>query len=323
MRLQTQTQAHMYACTHAHMHTCAHTCTHAHMRTSQTIMLHATASPYGTSTRNTPVQYPSPTPRIHTTSHILDAHVGSRWERLLLGKVRAGTADQLRAMLPRPRWKVGVLRSPTEVPGSSPIQVYSSDEEEESDEVPTSMEVSRDGQELAWSQGTPSCCGSADVIHSGQEEDELLSDVRRRLWKDVSTRQAASHVGSPLQNAHAMASKGGLAVVQGRGSESSSQAAVGAHPAAYRWQAMLRQGEEICGQGGMLSHVHTSLLRRRNPYRRATAARAGVGSWPKRCAVEEKQRSTLFSLLPRSLELETQRYRQVMHRTKIKPSTDQ
>ena len=48
-----------------------------------------------------------------------------------------------------------------------------------------------------------------------------------------------------------VASKGGLAVVQGRGSESSSQAAVGAHPAAYRWQAMLRQGEEICGQGGM------------------------------------------------------------------------
>ena len=44
-----------------------------------------------------------------------------------------------------------------------------------------------------------------------------------------------------------VASKGGLAVVQGRGSESSSQAAVGAHPAAYRWQAMLRQGEEICG----------------------------------------------------------------------------
>ena len=31
-------------------------------------------------------------------------------------------------------------------------------------------------------------------------------------------------------------SKGGLAVVLGRGSESSSQAAVGAHPAAYRWQ---------------------------------------------------------------------------------------
>ena len=48
-----------------------------------------------------------------------------------------------------------------------------------------------------------------------------------------------------------VASKGGLAVVQGRGSESSSQAAVGAHPAAYRWQAMLRQAEEICGQGGM------------------------------------------------------------------------
>ena len=67
---------------------------------------------------------------------------------------------------------------------------------------PTSMQVSRDGQELASSQGTPNCCGSADVIHSGHEEDELLSDVRRRLWKDVFTRQAASHVGSPLQNAH-------------------------------------------------------------------------------------------------------------------------
>ena len=44
-----------------------------------------------------------------------------------------------------------------------------------------------------------------------------------------------------------VASKGGLAVVQGgvglQCSESSSQAAVGAHPAAYRWQAMLRQGE--------------------------------------------------------------------------------
>ena len=42
---------------------------------------------------------------------------------------------------------------------------------------------------------------------------------------------------------------------------------------------MLRQGEEICGQCGMLSHVHTSLLRRRSPHRRATAARDGVGSW--------------------------------------------
>ena len=49
-----------------------------------------------------------------------------------------------------------------------------------------------------------------------------------------------------------VASKGGLAVVQGRGSEeSSSQAAVGAHPAAYRRQAMPRHCEEICGQGGM------------------------------------------------------------------------
>ena len=54
-----------------------------------------------------------------------------------------------------------------------------------------------------------------------------------------------------------VASKGGLAVVQGRGSESSSQAAVGAHPAAYRRQAMLRQGEEIWGQGGMPGMPYT------------------------------------------------------------------
>ena len=63
-------------------------------------------------------------------------------------------------MLPRPRWLVGVLRPPMEVPRSSPIQVYSSDEGEKGDEVPTTVEVSRDGQELAWSPGTLNCRGS-------------------------------------------------------------------------------------------------------------------------------------------------------------------
>ena len=106
-------------------------------------------------------------------------------------------------MLPRTRWAAGVLRSPSGALGSSPIQEYPADERGEGDEVPTSMEASRDGQGLAWSQGTPNCCGSADVMHSGHQEDEQASDVRPGPWKHVSTRQAASHVGSPLKRAHA------------------------------------------------------------------------------------------------------------------------
>jgi len=63
------------------------------------------------------------------------------------------------------------------------------------------MDVICDGPELAWSQGNPNCCVSADKPPSGHEDDELLSDVRRRLREDVST--PASQMGSPLQNAHA------------------------------------------------------------------------------------------------------------------------
>ena len=100
-------------------------------------------------------------------------------------------------MLPRPRWKVGVLRSATEVPGSSPIQVHSPDDGEESNEIPTSM------HQVALSQAFPNCSNWADARHSGHEGDELLSDVSRRLWEDVYTREAARHVGSPVQKAHA------------------------------------------------------------------------------------------------------------------------
>ena len=120
----------------------------------------------------------------------------------MLRQVPGGILERLLAMSCRPRWKAGVLRATLEVPGSSPIQVYSSAGEEESGDIATPMQESRDGQQLAWSQGTPNCRGTADVMHSGQEEDEMRSDVKRRLWKEVSTHQAASHVRSPLQNAH-------------------------------------------------------------------------------------------------------------------------
>ena len=81
----------------------------------------------------------------------------------------------------------------------------------------------------------------ANVSEQGKPIKRLLNAKRSQTPKLRRRSQYEQEV----------ASKGGLAVVQGRGSESSSQAAVGAHPAAYRWQAMLRQGEEICGQGGM------------------------------------------------------------------------
>ena len=85
--------------------------------------------------------------------------------------------------------------------------------------------------------------------------DALFANVREQ-GRPIKRLLNAKRLQTPelrrrSQYEQEVASKGGLAVVQGRGSESSSQAAVGAHPAAYRWQAMLRQGEEICGQGGM------------------------------------------------------------------------
>ena len=123
----------------------------------------------------------------------------------MLGRVCTGTADQLQAMLPRPRWKVGVLRSTTEVAGSSPIQVHPSDEGEKSNEIKPSMTpvVWKDFEpsmhKVVWSQCFPNCRNAADVIPS----DESLNDVSRRLWKDVYTREAARHVESPVQKAHA------------------------------------------------------------------------------------------------------------------------
>ena len=85
--------------------------------------------------------------------------------------------------------------------------------------------------------------------------DALLANVSEQgkpIKRFLNAKRSQTHkLRRRSQYEQEVASKGGLAVVQGRGSESSSQAAVGAHPAAYRWQAMLRQGEEICGQGGM------------------------------------------------------------------------
>ena len=125
-------------------------------------------------------------------------------------------------MLSCPLWPSGVLKAPSGAPGSSPIQVYSSDEEDVGDEAPTPVVESRDealtpvvesrdDQELASSQGTPQCVkrgrwkpGVLDV------EDELpnnrgqpsSSDVGGGLWEYMSP-QAASHVASPLKRAHA------------------------------------------------------------------------------------------------------------------------
>ena len=81
----------------------------------------------------------------------------------------------------------------------------------------------------------------ANVSEQGRPHTRLLN-AKRSQTPELRRRS---------QYEQEVVSKGGLAVVLGRGSKSSSQAAVGAHPAAYRWQAMLRQGDEICGQGGM------------------------------------------------------------------------
>lgn len=83
---------------------------------------------------------------------------------------------------------------------------------------------------------------SANVSEQGKPIKRLLNAKSSQMPKFKRRSQYEQEV----------ASKGGIAVVQGSGSDSSSQtAAVGAHPAAYRRQAMLRQGEEICGQGGV------------------------------------------------------------------------
>ena len=62
MGLRTQTQAHRYACTHMHTRTHLHPRTHAHEPDNH-VARNCTPPlplPHSTSTRNTPVQYPSP-----------------------------------------------------------------------------------------------------------------------------------------------------------------------------------------------------------------------------------------------------------------------
>ena len=80
--------------------------------------------------------------------------------------------------------------------------MYSSAGEEETGGTATPIQEGRDSQKSAWSQDTPHCRNTADVMmQSEQEEDEKRSDVRGRLWKWVSKHTAVSHKQSPLQNA--------------------------------------------------------------------------------------------------------------------------
>ena len=84
---------------------------------------------------------------------------------------------------------------------SSPIEVYSSDEDGACNGLPTTVEVYRRGQKSALSQGIGS--GSADIVDSRKVKDEQAGDCRRGLWRYATNRPAFSQEESPLKRARA------------------------------------------------------------------------------------------------------------------------